>query len=53
MHQAIQSGVFQFLHSNILETAAFKDEPLDLKELCAQKVNALLLEFLETETEER
>ena len=47
--QAIQAGAFRFLHSGILTSPAFEDEPLPQKELYAQILNHLSMDFLDAE----
>ena len=49
MSQAIQAGVFRFLHTAILTSPAFEDEPLPQKELYAQILNHLSMDFLDAE----
>lgn len=43
-------NIFHHLHYDVLQSVAFKDEPLELQELCAQRINLLLMDFLDTDT---
>ena len=47
--KAVESGTFQFLHQSVLQSTAFKDESAELRELIVQKLNQLLMDFLDTE----
>lgn len=50
--QAVRLGAFQYLHKDILQSIAFQDEPVELRELCAQRLNLLLMDLLDTDTYE-